>query len=309
MSGHAYLSLTTFSLFALCSSLSAFGQDASQPPAPVPAVISKLAFQVPRDAASGIGIEKILPLGEVYVLDSYNSKPRHLVLGEFPAISPDGARIAYCERAGDGRGYGQMYVINADGSGRKQITNVKHAGECFPQWSPDGLRIVFVEFGDHTSTIRVMDSDGQNPKSITSGSHPKWSPDGKGILFTRSDGGTNVSIWVVNADGTEVHKITEVNYPPVNPSWFPDGQAIAFEQKLNDRTAIYEVNVDGTNLHLLQSNVQVSLCAPILSPNGKFLVAEAQATRSLPMVVLIEVSTHRAWPLARGTNANLLWNK
>ena len=76
--------------------------------------VKKLAIEVTRGSSE--------PEGDIFIIDPVNTKPRRLVEGAYPAWSPAGERIAYGTRSG--HGYGQIYVINADGSGRRQLTNV-----------------------------------------------------------------------------------------------------------------------------------------------------------------------------------------
>ena len=54
--------------------------------------------------------------------------------------------------ANDANGNSQIYKMNADGSGLRQLTNFPASGEAIqPSWSPDGQRIVFANFTGATS--------------------------------------------------------------------------------------------------------------------------------------------------------------
>src|SRR5205809_5409069 len=56
---------------------------------------------------------------------------------------------------------------------------------------------------------------------------PSWSPDGKQLVFTGYDGGLS-DLFVVNADGSNLHRLTNDKYADLEPSWSPDGKTIAF---------------------------------------------------------------------------------
>jgi len=97
------------------------------------------------------------------------------------AWSPDATQIAFAtEREQLWRG--QIYLMNADGSGQANTSNSPYRDDS-PCWSPDGNRIVFHRAPSATSSawqIWVMDADGSNQQQLTDGpgynSQPSWSP-------------------------------------------------------------------------------------------------------------------------------------
>jgi Tol biopolymer transport system component len=89
--------------------------------------------------------------------------------------SPDGSRLAFSDWGFFGNRPGQVFVINADGSGLTQIT--KDGDNRWPTWSPDGSRIAFV----HDGALYTMASDGTDMQEVV-GVHPDgaiaWNPVG-----------------------------------------------------------------------------------------------------------------------------------
>ena len=103
-----------------------------------------------------------------------------------PQVSPNGKRVAFT--IGDvnydlNKVITQIYVMQIDGGGLKQLTNGA-ASSTTPRWSPEGKRIAFVTDGQ----VWTMEDDGDNKDKVTkistSAAAPVWSPDGKWIAFT-----------------------------------------------------------------------------------------------------------------------------
>ncbi len=143
------------------------------------------------------------------------------------AWSPDGSRIAYVT---DRDGNAEIYVMNADGSGVRRLTNTA-AVEGSPSWTPDGNRIVFASNAARTGTgtfhIWIMDADGSNARQLTDGPfsdfQPAVSPDGRTIAFA-TDRDHDYNIYLMDLDGSNQRQFTRAPAPETNPVWFSDGR-------------------------------------------------------------------------------------
>ena len=113
-----------------------------------------------------------------------------------PSTPGASGRIAFESVRG---GVSDIYVMNADGSGKVNLTN-DPATDQFPAWSPDGSRIAFDSFRDGSSDIFIMNADGTGVTGLNTngGSRAAWSPDGSRIAFSAT-GNIQSEIFVINA--------------------------------------------------------------------------------------------------------------
>ncbi len=92
----------------------------------------------------------------------------------FPAWSPDGQTIAFERFSGDW--YADIYAVNADGSGERELTRDVQV----LRWSPDGRQIAFQRDRSGDWEVHVMNADGSGERRLTHGGGivPAWSPTG-----------------------------------------------------------------------------------------------------------------------------------
>ena len=166
------------------------------------------------------------------------------------AWSPDSKRIIFVYDILQGTdGKLQLDVMNADGSGQKNLLPHKTFFEESPRYSFDGKKIAWTSTRNKNQDIWLMDADGANPKALTNDlaidNAPTWSPDGKQLAFTSARAG-NLDIWVMNADGSGQKRLTTDPKMDYWPAWSPDGKKIAFTSNRDGNYEIYLMNPDGT---------------------------------------------------------------
>lgn len=180
---------------------------------------SKVAFQSNRDPLNSAN-------DDIYVMNVTGGGMKRLTtdpaIDAEPNWSPDGTKIAF--RRGGG---GDIWVMNADGSGQVNLTpNSASITERDPSWSPDGAKIAFGVYGVSSIDIFTMDADGSNKTNVTATprvteAQPTWSPGGGRIGYVVNDENGN-DVWTMKTDGTDRRNITNTpNESEYYPDWGP----------------------------------------------------------------------------------------
>jgi Tol biopolymer transport system component len=148
-----------------------------------------------------------------------------------PVWSPDGKQIAFMRwnstaSPQNGRA---IFVVNADGSGLRQVTPWKLDAGDHPDWSPDGRRILFRSPSSNIfrSNIYTIRPDGTGLTQLTrfagnvEALSSSYSPDGKSIVFSRTGQGGLPDLYVMRADGTKIRQLTRTAKWDSAPDWGP----------------------------------------------------------------------------------------
>jgi len=225
-----------------------------------------------------------------------------------PAWSPDGSMLAFESVTGNAF---NLYLINADGTGLRQLTYSTRHTDVQPAWSPDGGWIAFSRQDmQGRGGIWKVDVAGTTLKRLTGeesqNSHPSWSPDGSTIAFETDRPGSH-DLYLMDPDGANKRPL--LSTPTIqeeNPNWSPDGTRIAFDSCPSSSYPcpgsadynIFLVNVDGTGLTQITTDPKID-ANPVWSPNGVHLVYRSDASGNTE-VWRIRLSTLEAKKLTSG---------
>jgi Tol biopolymer transport system component len=144
--------------------------------------------------------------------------------------------------------------------------------ESYPDYSPDGSRVLFTSNRSGFGEIWICDSEGSNPVQLTRLERPlsgygKWSPDGKQIAFV-TDRDNNVDIYVVSAAGGIPRRVTTDPSAEARPSWSRDGSWLYFSSNRSGSFEVYRMPAEGGDAVQITNN---GGCFSSESVDGRFL--------------------------------------
>jgi DNA-binding SARP family transcriptional activator/tRNA A-37 threonylcarbamoyl transferase component Bud32 len=180
---------------------------------------------------------------------------------------------------------GEIELVDPGGSLIRSTTQHHTGSNAWPDWSPDGSKIVFARADQSGLDLYVMSADGTDLRKITDAPgdeySPAWSPDGSRIVFGFDDGaesGWRSGLASVDPDGagwTELYAQTERRVDV--PAWSPDGSRIAFT--IFDETPSspfpFVIDADGGSLTKLRDDHGVALS---WTPDGRRVVLSADGS-------------------------------
>ena len=151
---------------------------------------------------------------------------------------------------------GVIYIMDADGQNRKQLTSQgrENGLDNYVSLSPDGKQIVFAR---NFAGIYIMNVDGSNMRQLTENPlhrRSTWSPDGKQIAFEVSIEEEKGGLSAINADGSNLRKLVEGPWEAFYPAFSPDGSRIAFSCAFANSADIYVIDANGANMEKLTFN-------------------------------------------------------
>lgn len=205
-------------------------------------------------------------LGDIYLMPLAGGAPVRIAEGLSwdvqPRFSPDGKRLAFTSDRGGGD---NIWIMNVDGSDKRQVTKEDFRLLNQPTWSPDGQ---FIAAKKHFTTGRSLGTGEVWLYHVSGGAgvplvkkpnerhqkelgEPTYAPDGKSILYTRNitPGPTfeyaqdsNTDLFNIERYDIETGEVSTVASGPggsVRPTPSPDGKRIAFVRRENTRSKLY----------------------------------------------------------------------
>jgi TolB protein len=172
----------------------------------------------------------------IYITD-LNSSESYSVsdgsLSMYAKFSPDGSRVLYSSSMNENFDLVVLDLNDTTDAAQKTVISTKDA-ELQGIFSPDGSTIAFSSFDiNYKGTLKICDPGGKNCRAVTSGGsayNPKFSPDGKHLAFVWDKTG-NFELYVCDADGSNIKKLTSKKENTIEYDWSADSKKIVYESR------------------------------------------------------------------------------
>jgi TolB protein len=168
----------------------------------------------------------------------------------------------------------EIWAMDYDGQNQHQITRLGSVS-LSPRISPDGSRLAFASLDRSGWAVRMYSLELGRMVSFPAGGgggtnqSPAWSSDGSKIAFSSSRSG-DPEIWVADANGGNLHKLTAFRGPDVSPTWNPrTNTQLSWVSGRTGLPQIYIMDQDGANNQRLTDGGYA--ISPSWAPNGAML--------------------------------------
>ena len=187
-----------------------------------------------------------------------------------------GTKIAFKADKGS---HGEIYIADFDGAGAQAITS-DGAIVAAPEWVPGKLGLFYTSYKMGSPDIFSHNLSSGERKAIArypgSNMSPSPSPDGSKVAMILSKSGS-VDLYVANADGSDLKRLTTSKDDESAPCWSPDSKWICFATKINERRSLCKVPASGGSVQRISTVGVSNPSEPDWSPDGKEIVFTRQA--------------------------------
>jgi TolB protein len=246
-------------------------------------VLGALALAAPAQASRIAFIRD----GDVYTMKPDGSAVQRLTTlppgtsAAFDAWSPGARRIAFDVFPPDAPA--QIWVMNADGTGLRQLLNDPAVDDFTPSFAPDGRHVIFVRCSEIGCAVHRVRTDGSRLQSITpfqpdiTDWAPTYSPDSERIAFgSFGRGGVAAATYLMHPDGTHIRRITPPDLQLLGGDWSPDGSRLTTGSNCcnPNNGDIFTFKPNGKGLTQLMDTPDENDVGSTWSPDGRSIAFE-----------------------------------
>jgi Tol biopolymer transport system component/DNA-binding winged helix-turn-helix (wHTH) protein len=217
---------------------------------------------------------------ELYLMNVDGSDVRrltnHPAWDSHPVFSPDGTTIAFSsDQAAENS---DVYMMNVDGSNVRRLTDWPTNEWVEPGcWSADGTQIAFTsDRYDGYEDIFVTSAEMFGARLILADdendlSDPSYSPNGDHMIYQSNIPDKSGELRILDVQSGQTRSLLKTENTDTAPVFSPDGEWIAFQNKITGNTEICLIKTDGSDLTNLTNNTARDT-GPAFSPDGKQII-------------------------------------
>ena len=208
-----------------------------------------------------------------------------------PTWSPVGQQVCFARHKGSQI---RLWILDLETQQDRRLT-ARDLPEYDASWSADGKQLVFCGVaqtpGQGNLDLCTVATDKPDSKHLLGDSGklsheeaPAWSPDGKSIALTSTRDG-NQELYIMDASGQNLKRITQDPGLDAHPTWTPDGRHLLFASNRWGNFEIARVDTNGEHVERL-TNSRTLDDYPVCSPDGSQIAFLSNRTGQYDVFVM-----------------------
>jgi TolB protein len=250
---------------------------------------------------------------EIWAMDWDGNNQKQLTrlrsLSIAPSVSPDGSRLAFTSFS---KGTPRIMMVDTLSGRPLSFYNQEASLNLNVTFTPDGKNIYYSSTASGIAQIYYATVDGQGFRRVSFRDalevEPKVNPKNPNLLLVVM-GQSHQQIYQMNADGSNVQRVTNGEGEASNPSWNPDGQHFAFSWTRGYATGAFNVFVMdfGTHEYVQLTHDEGKNENPVWAPDGRHLVFGSTRTGRKQIFSMLANGTQVQQLTKEGENRQPTW--
>lgn len=230
-------------------------------------------------------------------------------ISAYPAISPDGSRVAFTSWA---KGTPRIMMVDSMSGRALPFYNQEASLNANADFTVDGKQIYYASTAAGLEQIFVAGIDGRDFRRISHRnaieSEPKVNPRNPNLLLF-SGGPGQEQIYQMSSDGVDVQRVTNGEGEASNPAWNPDGQHFAFAWTRGYAKGDFNIFIMdiGSHQYVQLTHSEGRNENPSWAPDGRHLVFASTRSGKSQIYTMLADGTQVKPLTAQGENLTPVW--